>query len=312
MKFKLGHYFRKALPVPVPPPETQHEIIVSSNCQIGGLAAALKCMFPKRDIGVQPFPKSDNPDAVKIFRDALEGARIWVTSDRFDLGTELPIEIIRIPDLNFYAFHPDMRAATNVTTNSLTTPTNNSQIAVWAYNNQIAKPDAVKLFNRSVFKSLGYLDCWSQSVDALRTRFVNRGIDTEEFERFFLRVKRIGQFMYTFNHPRIEALIELARIVARRLGANSELAEREVVIPDALTFALWPLYPEVGEELGLRGSYHWRFSDTHSIFDLYGIEAYLDFAYQSYAKQGIRPMEVQCRSPTPNLDNVLREQVSSQ
>ncbi len=306
MKFKISHFFTRA---PRPSPAPQHEIVISSNCQIGGLAAALQCIFPNRDIGVQPFPKADNPDAVKSFRNILKGARVWVTSGRLELGTELPLEIIRIPDLNFGAFHPDMRVAINVTTNLLTTPTNNSQIAAWAYNNQISKPAAARLFNRGVFKSLGYLDCWAPSVDALRTRFTNIGITTVEFEQFFLRVKRMGQFMYTFNHPRIEALSELARIVARRLGADTELAEREIVVPDALTFALWPLYPEIGEELGLRGSYHWRLSTGPTFFDLHGIKAYLDYAYRSYEEQGIRPAGVQCRSPTPNLDQVLRQQV---
>ena len=304
MKFKVGKFFTRA---PEPSTEPKHEIIISSNCQIGGLSAALKCIFPNRDIGVRLFPNADNLDAVKKFRNALQSARVWITSGRFELRGELPIEVIGIPDLNFRAFHPDMREAMNVTTNSLTTPTNNSQIAVWAYNNQISKPAAARLFNRGVFKSLGYLDCWSHSVDALRTRFANQGITTEEFERFFLRIKRMGQFMYTFNHPRIEALIELARIVARRLGADSELAEREIVVPDALTYALWPLYPEVGEELGLRGSYHWRFSTALTLFDLHGIDAYLDFAYRSYEDQGIRPTGVQCRSPTPNLDQILRQ-----
>jgi hypothetical protein len=310
MKFKVGHFFKKARP-PIPPPAAKHEIVISSNCQIGGLLAALKCIFPNRNIGVQPLPKSGDMDAAELFRRALEGARVWITTDRLELCREMPIEIIRIPDLNFNAFHPDMRVAINLPTNMLTTRPNNSQIAVWAYNNQISKPDAAKLFNRDVFMSLGYLDCWPQSVTALRTRFANVGMGGEEFERFFLRVKRMGQFMYTFNHPRVDALVELARIVARRLGADSELVEREIVVPDALTHALWPLYPEIGEALGLRGNYHWRIATTHTYFDLYGVEAYLDSAYQSFAEQGIQPTEIECRSPTPNLDEALREQVNS-
>jgi hypothetical protein len=310
MKFKVGHLFRNAH-FSVSPPAEKPEIVISSNCQIGGFLAALKCIFPNRNIGIQPFPKSGDMDGAELFRRTLEGARVWITTDRLELRGDLPIEIIRIPDLNFNAFHPDMRVAINVTTNMLAARPNNSQIAVWAYNNQISKRDTVKLFNRDVFQSLGYLDCWTQSVAALRTRFGNAGIGAEDFERFFLCVKRMGQFMHTFNHPRIEALVELARIVARRLGADSERVEGDIVVPDALTYALWPLYPEIGEALGLRGNYHWRITATHTFFDLYGIEAYLDFAYQSFAEQGIHPTEVECRSPTSNLDEILREQVNS-
>jgi hypothetical protein len=309
MKISLGSFFSKTRPAP--PIQRNHEILISSNCQTGGLLAALKGIFPSRDIGVLPFPNSDDMEAVELFRRALEGARVWITTDRPELCGDLPIEIIRIPDLNFNAFHPDMREAINATTNSLTLPHNNSQIAVWAYNNQISKADAVELFNHDVFKALGYFDCWRHSVATMRTRFASAGIGTEEFERFFLRIKRMGQFMYTFNHPRIDALIELARIVARRLGADSKLIEREIVVPDALTYTLWALYPEIGEELGLRGNYHWRLNCADTIYDLYGIEAYLDFAYQSYATQGIRPTEVKCRRPTPNLDEILRQQVNS-
>jgi hypothetical protein len=308
MKFNVGQYFKKA---PPPTPEAKHEIIISSNCQSGGLLASLKCMFPNRDIGVQLFPKSEDLDAVALFRRTLKGARVWVTTGRRELCGELPIEIIRIPELNFNAFHPDIRHAINVSTNLTTSIHNNSQIAVWAYNNRIAKPDAAKLFNREVFKSLGYFDCWPHCVAALRALFSEANIDTEEFERFLLRVKRMGQFMYTFNHPRIEVLVELARIVARRLGADSKLSESEIVVPDALTYALWPLYPEIGEELGLRGNYHWRFTTMHTVYDLYGIDAYLDFVYQNFADQGIPPTEVMCRSPSPTLDEILRTQVNA-
>ncbi len=311
MKIKIGNFFGREPPGALPP-EMKHEIVISANCQSGGLLAALKCMFPNRDFGVQLFPKIEQMDAVGLFRKSLEGARAWVTTGRLELCGDLPIEIIRIPELNFSAFHPDIRHAINLSTNLTTAIHNNSQIAVWAYNNRMSKRDAAGLFNREVFRSLGYFDCWDHNVAALRARFADANIGREEFERFLLRVKRMGQFMYTFNHPRIEALIELARIVARRLGANSELSETEFVVPDALTYALWPLYPEVGEELGLRGNYHWRFSSTNRVYDLYGIKDYLDFAYQSFADQGIRPAQVECRSPSPNLDEILREQVLNQ
>ena len=296
MKARLGRLFSRRRPAT--PPEPGHEILLSSNCQTGGLMAALRSMHPDLDIGARPLPRIDDDAAADRFRSALQGARIWITTDRLELCEHLPVEVIRIPELNFDAFHPDMRGAINVSTNRPAQRPNASQIAVWAYNNRIAVPDAVRLFNRDAFRSLGYLDRWPHSVAALRTRFADAGIGTEDFERFFLRVKRTGQFMHTFNHPRIEALVELARIVARRLGADCALVDGEVIVPDALTYSLWPLFPEIGEELGLRGNYHWRFATEHTTFDMHGLQAYLTFAYQDYADQGIEPAGLRCLAPT--------------
>ena len=67
------------------------------------------------------------------------------------------------------------------------------------------------------------------------------------------------------NHPRIDALVQIARQVGRQLGASPELIQFpwKGVIPDALlaTGPVWPVYPVVAEVLGIRGGFVWRLAD---------------------------------------------------
>ena len=307
MHIWVKRFFARRRAPPVVP--VNQEIYTSSNCHTGGFLAALRCFLPGRDIGALTFPNPNDEKEVEEFRRALRCARIWITTGRLHLCTNLPIEVIKIPDLNFRAFHPDMRQAINAKTNLLTTHADNSQIVVWAYNNGLSKTDTIKLFNRNVFGALGYLDCWSDCVADLKILLANAEFTSDEFERFFLRIKRMGQFMHTFNHPRIEALVEIARIIARRLGADPECIDSDIVVPDALTYAQWPVYPEIGNELGLRGNYHWRFYNPHKNYEINGLDSYISFAYQSYADQGLLPNEVFCPRQLPRLDVILRKQL---
>lgn len=255
------------------------------------------------------FPDANDREEIDRFRSALRGAKSWITSGRLELCSDLGVKVLKIPELNFRAFHPDLRAATNVKTKLLVAGHYNSQIAVWAYHSGLSITDTIKLFNRRVFGALGYMDCWLEGVADLRARFSNAGMESSEFERFFLRVKRIGQFMHTSNHPRVEALVELARVIARRLGGHPGRTESDISIPDALTYAQWPVYPEIGDELGLHGNYQWRFSSHDKVCEIDGLEAYIIFAHQCYADQGIRPADLASLPQMPKVDAILREQV---
>ncbi|KAK0349923.1 hypothetical protein LTR94_031109, partial [Friedmanniomyces endolithicus] len=82
---------------------------------------------------------------------------------------------------------------------------------------------------------------------------------TIPFTDYFLPLQASGRlFMHTLNHPHIAAIAQLARGVARRLGAEeTDLRQPlENIVPDALSLGpIWPVYPGVAESLGLQPSW---------------------------------------------------------
>ena len=90
-----------------------------------------------------------------------------------------------------------------------------------------------------------------------------------DFARWFLPLGRRGAFMLTNNHPRLDALVQLARLVAEQLDADPDLVRYgwEQVLPDGLlaSSVVWPLYPSVADVVDLPGAYVWRLASGELI-----------------------------------------------
>ena len=88
--------------------------------------------------------------------------------------------------------------------------------------------------------------------------------------------------MLTDNHPRVDALIHLARLAAGRLGADPERVAFpwEQVVPDGLlaTSEVWPVYPVVAAPLGLDGGFVWRTGSGQ----LLGLEEFVRRSLETY------------------------------
>lgn len=277
------------------------KIVVTSNCVTGGLASSLKAMLPEFNIEPFPLTRLDSGDGIESLRNLLKTDDIWVTI-KSDAAPDFPGQVINIPIIGFRAFHPDITYAYIRDTNELTRVHYNSFIGAWAFNNRVSPEDAARLYNHSTYNQLGYYDTWNESIDKLRSEFLACDFTKEEFEKYILCVKRKGLFMHSTNHPHIEPIIELGKLVASRIGRNEALIYRDIAIPDALAASsVWPLYTEIGQELGLNGNYCWRLDDK----EIYGIKSYLEFAYQDYRAQGIQPGDLNCTRAIPNADEVL-------
>jgi hypothetical protein len=265
-------------------------ITVSSNCQTGGLAAGLRDLLPRAEI--EPLPVSTiraykTPE--RVLRD-LENADVWVYTSAhevIDLETlrraRPGLRIVRIPRIRFYAFHPDVCYARHGSTGELTQPHYNSSIAGWAYNHALSVADARRLFAADVYAELGFFDRWRHDVAALGQEFAESDLD---FRPFYLAVKRQGVFMHTPNHPKPGAIVALARLVAVAVTGDVSLLGRPLSIGDDLLGYAWPVYPEIARSLVLEpGSLDWKMDGRW----LLGLDAFLDAAFERYARQGIRP-----------------------
>jgi hypothetical protein len=240
------------------------KIVVSSNCQTGGIAAALTAMMPDDAVVARPWIGADasEPDLRRELRDA----DVWVTAaDDASRAALLPsgrtIDVVRVPRIVFTAFHPDTIRVAGPDGAWLPSAVArlHSAIVVWGWRNGIGAGEIVDRFTPAVMEGLGYTAGWEPAVAQLRDAFATSDVD---FEPFFLAVRRATPFMLTVNHARVAVLVHLARPVARRLGAPAERVEFpwETTLPDRpmTNGPFWPVYPVVAASLGVPGGFVWR------------------------------------------------------
>jgi hypothetical protein len=246
------------------PQHAGQTVIVSSNCATGGVGAALAAMLPGDTVVPVPWMGEMTP----VLDEALTHADIWVTStpgpsiDAIlrESGRRSP-RVIRIPNLVFEAFHPDLTYIPDPAGGWVKSPADdyNSAIVFWGWKHGLDAEQILARFSPQTCLALGYGERWGQAVQGMRAHFE---LSDLSFEPFFLRMRRRSPFMLGVNHPRIDALIELARQVSAILEAPEDLRRFpwESVLPDALLAAgpVWPVYPAVAAALSLPGGFVWR------------------------------------------------------
>lgn len=269
-------------------------IVVNSGCQSFGIAAALQALYPQSQVIARPLPSHwENAEQARDHALQLAGVDVWISSShttlaQAHLGASAP-RLIQAPLLGFAAFHPDICYGYQRSTGTLTRHHYNSAIALWAYRNRIEPHDAARLFTARVYRDLGYLQQWGPSVAALRAAFAANDL-AAHFESFFLHIQRRGNFMHSINHPRIEALARLAKVLALRMGSDPSVLAKHIEVDDFLSQSTWPLYPEVAQSLSIPGgSYRWRIDASTW---LEGVPDYIAFAYAAYQQQGIAPQDL--------------------
>lgn len=238
-------------------------IVVLSNCQLGATAAALAALLPDDEIDPVPWAGFEPED----LPDRLAGADAWVSclprarSEELVAQQGRPLPLVTVPVLSFFGYHPDAIHVDHPDGGEVASAVGPycSAIVTWGWRHGLGPDQVVARFTPEVLAGLGYTTGWDQRLVRLRTVLGRSDVD---FARWYLPLVRGGCFMLTDNHPRVAALVGVARLVAEQLGADpARLAVPwEDVIPDGLlaTGAVWPVYPPVAESLGLVGSYVWR------------------------------------------------------
>lgn len=244
-------------------------IVVSGNCQIGALSATLAAMLP--DDVVEPvayFP--EDPATEALNREALRGADVWVNNISRPLHDQIigdvprPETVLYVPNWRFFGFHPDILHVSFTDGGTLQTGAAgpyNSAIVLAGWKLGLDEDQIVARFTRETCAALGYSSFWGQALVELKRR-----VDLSDFDwgEVYLPIARGTAFMLTDNHPRLDVMVHLARLVGGRIGADPEAIQFpwEQVVPDGLlaTSEVWPVYPGVAEPLGLRGGHVWRTS----------------------------------------------------
>ncbi len=288
-------------------------VLVASNCQSEGLARALYRRASLTRVRASPLVLDESYERFR--HRLLPGLHEW---DAIVAGVGMAEQYVRrlldetgrrprvlvIPEMVFDAFHPDMGYATVRATGKLFDPAYHSAIAVWLFNRSIPPAIGARAYAEPVYRALGYLDRWDGAVAELRRRFEATDL-APDFPEFFLAIRRLGCFMHTLNHPRAAVLEKLAELSARALGLPLSSPLTAGDLPDGLGWEIWPVYPEIGDVLGVRGSYRWFSEPRKWQFD--GVERFLDLAFRAYLAQGVRPGGLLSRDlPLEDFDDRMR------
>jgi hypothetical protein len=166
------------------------------------------------------------------------------------------------PNLGFAAFQPDLCLCAvyrnSVSTIELSGPLGpyHSSIAFHAWNTGMSAREAVSLFNAQTYEALRFHDYWDAAAQGLYTE--GRAADLP-LEGLLDQWRTRGCFMHSTTHPKLFVLSDIARALVRRMGFEPLPVDPSDVLHDLFgSSAVWPVYPEIGERLGIAGNYWFK------------------------------------------------------
>lgn len=178
-----------------------------------------------------------------------------------------------LPTFRFDGYHPDACHLESDGTRVLG-PLRGLQslICFVAFQAGLSEQKTRSLYTESIYSQLGYWDRWDAERRRLLSLFRGQGYDVGGL---FVQWCRGGPFMHTINHPHIRCLADVARLVLERMG--EPFRDNPMLPHDNLAIGPnFPIYPEVGVRLGVRGSYRFKVPGEYRCIDLD------EFVHQSF------------------------------
>lgn len=250
-------------------------LLVTSNCNTPGLADSFRLLG--RDVDVTEI-HMNNIRARVHGADSTQGA----SEEKFSIAFVIPqvLErdevaagwirarsetVVAVPHVVFAGYHPDMCYARDAK-GMLKGPVSDyhSGICIAAFKAGLGIGETKRLYNYKTYESAGYFDVWAKDRDAQIAVYRENGID---ISTDFMRWSKKGPFMYSMNHPTIAVLFDIARKYMERIGVEQQTPP--FLPPDSLAGSAWyPVYPEIAENCGVRGSMLFKRVGEKRLLDL--------------------------------------------
>ena len=252
-------------------------IYVVGTCQTIPLAACLQVMLP--DVRVERLPENSDLEMIGPTDVVILQHRCPDTKPRHR-GRE-----IRCPLVWFNAFHPDvvyLVGPWGPITPPLGEAGEHSSLVLYGWHHGLSTTQTARLFTEAVFAKLHFFDCWPAAKRALVEEARDLGF---AFDAAFARFERSGCFMYSPTRPTITVMAEFARELVPRVGLTPAVEAPESCAEDALLRGpVWAVYPEIGQSLGVAGSYAFKLvhvpGATPTLLDL---DEFIARAFEAYA-----------------------------
>jgi hypothetical protein len=284
------------------------EIKILGNCQVGGIAESISLLVEGSKVHGE-LATNNIAELGSVLSQHIEcQGRLIVCDSVRSLIVNNPAlkdfdrpDTIYYPSISFAAFHPDIQYAFNqgsVAKNGLGSDWN-SRILLWAYLHGQTPQQARKLFNSKTFEMLGYFSEWERSSQKLQKVFRECNFD---YVRWIRSVQRAGIFMYGINHPTQFALSKLSIQLAEKIFPQSLINRSNLIYltNDHLSHIVWPIYPEIGDRLGLDSSYLWRVNQKIS-----DLQEFSELCFQSFDRIKLRDQNLTFIPPTSSLENKI-------
>jgi hypothetical protein len=209
----------------------------------------------------------------------------------------------KIPSINFDAYHPDL--CTVIARGAmLDSPLGSfhSMIVLAAYQAGYDVEATRRFFRRDVFERSGYFARWEIERDQLLKSFADQGLDISGCFRIW---SRGDCFMYGINHSKARPIHDIAQLYLEKCGIEPN--QTDLVPADVMTAgACYPVYPEIAEVYGVRGSYMFKVPQDYRQISL---EQFIEQSFAIYAKLAPDPFlpAVQYTSRHNLVKSVLAE-----
>ncbi len=236
-------------------------IVVLGNCQSNGIAHGLAHLLPEASVQVAQIDFGPRTPRGLAAAKLLEGCDVVFTQTLAPkwgtLATEAlaaaGLRVVRVPLILFRGYQPDLF---NLRHENRTLPSPvgayHSSIIAAAFALGLPEGDVATLFNRLVYARLGYFEAFGKARTLLETTLEPFG---PHFAGLFESWHARGPFMHTANHPRVFVLADIARAAAIDAGLLPADTPPVTPIYDHLANnAIWPVYPEIADTLGVPGS----------------------------------------------------------
>jgi hypothetical protein len=148
-------------------------------------------------------------------------------------------------------------------------------IAFAAFNAGFDAARTRRLFRREVFDMCGYFARWDGERDQLLRTFSMYGLDLSSH---FRKWSRGESFMYGIDHAKARPIHDIAHAFLVQQGLD--ISETDIIPADTIANgACYPIYPEIGEALGIKGSYMFKLPHTYKLISL---EQFIELSFNAY------------------------------
>lgn len=270
------------------------KIVVISNCQGEGLANCLQAMNPRVEVNFCLVTELQNGN--RNISDLLSSYD-YIFAQKFisdSVPSEFSQKVFYFPSIAFSAFHPDItylrgrRHGGNIETVESLMVSYHSSIAVFGYLHGLTVEQILGFYNPFVFSRLGYIDGWNDARELLLDEGMDVGMP---LNALFTKWAKRGCFMYSFNHPELKVISDIAVTLMRSANIPVINNNGSQFLQDPLkAMPVWPVYPEVAARYGMEGDYAFKRHDPHSVIDL---RTFVEDSYSNYAnyeRESLEPL----------------------
>lgn len=269
------------------------KIFVASNCQHQSIALSCRVHVPNcftSSINMGQISSLTDDDLQKMKSDLNSSDLIVLHPHAVNVLNEHNIDISNLkceflPGFVFSGFQPDIcyihwdEARRGIVTSAI--GDYHSSICVASYLQSRSAQDTKKLYNKLVFSRLGYLDSYVLSKNHMIEQFNSHGYDIGDlFDNWEVRCE---PFMYSINHPRLYVISDLVSKLFNKIGVLTSHVDSHFYYNDPLMDQpIWPVYTELAESLGLKGSYLYKSAAFRD--KLFNLDQFIHYSFESYDK----------------------------